>query len=182
MSELLTIKEAARYLRMNPLTVYRLASKGKVPAVKVGRHWRIHQERLEAWLRSDRPPSRPRVLVVDDDEAIGSLFKAALSQGDYEVFSVPTGEGALAVLRSLDCQVVFLDLMLPGMDGAETFRRIRATHPQVPVVIMTGYPDSNLMARALEIGPVGVMKKSFGPGDIQQAVAAFAHRGEPSRA
>ena len=47
MNELLTIKEAASYVRVNPLTVYRLASRGKVPAVKVGRHWRVHRDALE---------------------------------------------------------------------------------------------------------------------------------------
>jgi len=44
----------------------------------------------------------------------------------------------------------------------------------VPVVIITGYPDSDLMARALEIGPIGVMKKPFGPRDIEQTVRGFA--------
>ena len=59
MSELLTIKEAARYLRMNPLTVYRLAINGQVPAVKVRRHWKVHQDTLEAWLRPELPVSPP---------------------------------------------------------------------------------------------------------------------------
>ena len=84
MSELLTIKEAAKYLRMSPLTVYRLASQGKVPAVKVGRHWRIHTDALEAWLRPGFPRRTSNILVVDDEEAIGRLFRGTLEQGDRQ--------------------------------------------------------------------------------------------------
>ena len=56
---LLTIKETADYLRVNPLTVYRLARQGMIPALKVGRHWRVHRRRLDAWLTSRAP--RPAV-------------------------------------------------------------------------------------------------------------------------
>ena len=53
--------------------------------------------------------------------------------------------------------------------------------PRWPVVIITGYPDSDLMAQALEIGPIGVMMKPFGPPDIQQVVNSFARRPEAKR-
>ena len=181
MSGLLTIKEAASYLRMNPLTVYRLASKGKVPAVKVGRHWRIHQDALEAWLRPSFPHCTSNILVVDDEEAIGRLFRGTLEQGDYEIVLVSNGAEALEAMEKYEFDLIFLDLRMPGMNGAETFGRIRQVDSRVPVVIITGYPDSDLMAQALEIGPIGVMMKPFGPLDIQQVVNSFARRPEGQR-
>lgn len=178
MSELLTIKEAASYLRMNPLTVYRLASKGKVPAVKVGRHWRVHRDALEAWLRPELPRRIPFIMVVDDEEAIGRLFRGTLDEGEYQVVLANNGEEALTAMKMSGFDLIFLDLKMPGMNGAETFRRIREVDSRVPVVIITGYPDSDLMAGALGIGPIGVMMKPFGPQEIQQVVSSFVRRPE----
>lgn len=178
MSDLLTIKEAASYLRMNPLTVYRLASKGKVPAVKVGRHWRVHRDALEAWLRPEFPHRTPCILAVDDEEAIGRLFQGTLGDGEYQVVLAHNGEEALKAMEGSDFDLIFLDLRMPGMNGVETFRRIREVDSRVPVVIITGYPDSDLMAKALEIGPIGVMMKPFGPVEIQQVVSSFVRSPE----
>ena len=176
MSELLTIKEAARYLRVNPLTLYRWARQGMLPATKVGRHWRIHQDALEAWLRPRPPSTALSILVVDDEEAIGRLFKGTLERSEYQVSQAFNGEEAMWHLERSDFALIFLDLRMPGMDGVETFRRIREINTQVPVVIITGFPDSDLMTKALEVGPVAVMKKPFGPLDIQQATSSFARQ------
>lgn len=182
MSELLTIKEAASYLRMSPLTVYRLASKGKVPAVRVGRHWRVHQDALEAWLRPGFPHRTSYIMVVDDEEAVGRLFRGTLEHGDYKVVLASNGKEALRAMEKFDFDLIFLDLSMPGMNGVETFGRIRQVDSQVPVVIITGYPDSDLMAKALEIGPIGVMMKPFGPLDIEQIVSSFLHESKSQRA
>ena len=181
MSDLLTIKEAASYLRMSPLTLYRMASKGILPAVKVGRHWRIHNDALESWLRPRAPRSTSYIMVVDDEEAVRSLFRGTLERGgngDYQVVPASNGDEALSAMESFEFSLIFLDLRMPGMDGVETFGRIRQVDSVVPVSIITGYPDSDLMARALEIGPIGVMKKPFRPRDIEQVVGTFARNPE----
>ena len=59
------------------------------------------------------------------------------------------------------------------MDGAEFFRQIKAIKPNLPVTIITGYPDSEMMARVLAQGPFGVMSKPFGESDIINAVNNF---------
>ena len=62
---------------------------------------------------------------------------------------------------------------MPGMDGAELFRQIKTIKPELPVTIITGYPDSEMMARALAQGPFGVMSKPFGESEIIAAVNNF---------
>ena len=62
---------------------------------------------------------------------------------------------------------------MPGMDGAELFRQIKAIKPQIPVVIATGYPDSDMMLRALAEDPFGVMKQPFSGPEIVAAVNTF---------
>jgi FixJ family two-component response regulator len=59
------------------------------------------------------------------------------------------------------------------MDGAELFHQIKIVRPRLPVTIITGYPDSDMMARALAHGPFGVMSKPFGESDIVAAVKNF---------
>lgn len=174
MEPLLTVDEAARYLRVNRQTVYRWVSKNILPAVKVGRHWRIQQSSLEEWLQAAVPRMPQQVLVVDDEPVIGHLFQGTLEQGNYRVSLASNGLTALELLSETLFSLIFLDLRMPGIDGAETFKRIRETDAAVPVVIMTGYPESDMMARALEIGPVGVMMKPFGPDEIERATASFA--------
>ena len=66
-----------------------------------------------------------------------------------------------------------MSMAIPEIDGAELFRQIRAFKPKLPVTIITGYPDSDMMARALAQGPFGVMKKPFGESDIITAVNDF---------
>jgi DNA-binding NtrC family response regulator len=74
------------------------------------------------------------------------------------------------MIRGHDYDIVFLDLKLPGMDGAELFKQIRVIKPELPVTIITGYPDSEIMMHALASGPLGVMKKPFSTTDILTAV------------
>jgi DNA-binding NarL/FixJ family response regulator len=62
---------------------------------------------------------------------------------------------------------------MPGMDGAELFRRIKEVKPELPVVIFTGHPESDLMSRALAYGPFSIMNKPFRPSDITQIVSSF---------
>lgn len=59
MEEVLTLSESAKYLRLAPITIYRLARRGELPAVKCGRSWRFHREQLEEWLRTQAVPSHP---------------------------------------------------------------------------------------------------------------------------
>jgi DNA-binding response OmpR family regulator len=74
------------------------------------------------------------------------------------------------MVKDQDYSLVFLDLKMPGMDGAELFKRIKEAKPNLPVTIVTGYPDSDLMMRALTYGPLGVMNKPFSGSNILAAV------------
>ena len=173
MSTLMIVDEVAEYLRMNRLTVYRLAQQGRIPCARVGKHWRFDRELIDDWLRGQAEGRPAQVLVVDDEETIGRLFKEALERKGFKVVAVRSGPDALSWMASLEFDLIFLDLVMPGMDGAEAFAKIRQLDPDVPVVIITAYPDSDLMAQALEQGPFGVMKKPFTAEEIRAAAERF---------
>ena len=80
-------------------------------------------------------------------------------------------------MKGQDYDLVFLDLKMPGMDGAELFRQIRVAKAELPVTIITGYPDSDLMMSALTHGPLGIMNKPFNPSDIMTAVKNYLRFG-----
>jgi len=172
LTELLTTREIARYLRLRTETVLRKVKDGEIPAIKIGGRFRFDKKRIDDWL-SHSATSKKRILVVDDDAMIRRLFKETLEPGNYHVMTAEDGVEALKLVKSRDFDLIYLDLKMSGMDGAETFRRIKRINGSIPVVIITGYPTSELMERALEQGPFGVMKKPFDARDIRRSADGF---------
>jgi len=173
MAKLMTVSEVADYLRVTKKTVYRLLMGGKIPATKVGNQWRFAQDSIDRWLQQNAVTIKANILVVDDEEVIRSLFKTILEELGHRVTTAETAAKGLELVKQQDFALIFLDLRMPGMDGAELFRQIKLVKPKLPVIIITGYPDSEIMARALAYGPFGVMNKPFGEADIVGAVNNF---------
>jgi len=173
MVKLMTVEEAAGYLRVGKKTIYRLLKQGKIPATRVGQQWRFNKASIDKWLHQTPAEIGANILVVDDEEIIRSLFKKTLEELGHKVVAAETGLKGLELLKQRDFAMVFLDLKMPGMDGAEFFRQIKTTKPQLPVIIITGYPDSDIMSRALAQAPFGLMNKPFDESDIITAVNTF---------
>ena len=175
MTELMTLHELAKYLRVTKKTIYRLLGQGKIPATKVGQQWRFEKNSIDEWLHQSSAVTTANILVIDDEETIRSLFKETLEELGHRVIAVETGSEGLELIKQRDFDLIFLDLKMPGMDGAELFRQIKTIKPKLPVAITTGYPNSDMMARALALGPFGVMNKPFGESDIVAAINNFLH-------
>lgn len=172
LTELLTTKEVASYLKLRPETVLRGVKKGDIPAIKVGGHFRFDKKQIDEWLR-DNSTSKKRILVIDDDDPIRKLFKETLEKSNYHVLTADNGSKALKLVHGWNFDLVFLDLKMPDMDGVETFRRIRRIDKAVPVVIITGHAASEMLQKALKQAPFGVMKKPFGAKDILRSTENF---------
>ncbi len=175
MTELMTSEEVAEYLRVTGRTIYRLLSRGKIPATKVGNQWRFNKVSINEWLQQGSVGARATILVIDDEEVVRLLFKETLEELGHRVITAEIASEGLELVKQWDFDLVFLDLKMPGMDGAELFRQIKTIKPKLPVTIITGYPDSDTMARAMAHGPFGVMNKPFGESDIVAAVTNFLH-------
>ena len=177
MASLMTVKEVAEYLKVHKRTIYRLLRQGDIPAAQIGHQWRFDREAIDDWLHqlsaSSRMPKKATILVIDDEDMIIDLFKETLKDKGYSIRSARNGLDGLRLSNEADIDLVFLDLRLPGMNGAEVLRQLKVTKPYLPVVIMTGYPDSDVMARALTQGPFALMNKPFTDRDILTAVNSF---------
>ena len=164
--QVLTLEEAALYLKVAKPTLYRLLEDGKIPAFKVGNQWRFTRELIDKWLW-DQLPKKKNVLVVDDEKLICmDLQKIITSQG-HDVVTTQNGLDAMRMIEDLSFDLVFLDLMLPDINGLDVLKEIKKTKSHLPVVLVTGYPDSEAMNQALELGPVSVLKKPFNRQQIR---------------
>ncbi len=173
MAELMTVEEVAEYLRVTKKTIYRLLKRSKIPAIKISRQWRFDRASIDEWLHLNSVGVRASILIIDDETVVRLLFKETLEEAGHRVMTAETASQGLELLKQYDFDLVFLDLKMPGMDGAELFHQLKAITPGLPVTVITGYPDSNTMSRALAEGPFGIMNKPFGEEDIMAAVTSF---------
>ncbi len=169
-AEILTIRDVAAYLKLPVSTVYRLAERRELPGHKVGRQWRFHKSILDDWFRQHAATVRVNILVVDDEDVTRQFIVSALQAGQRQFLTASSGEEALEIAKQSDIDIVLLDLIMPGISGVETFRQLHALKPELPVVIVTGYPDSDLMSRALEIGPFTMINKPIDVSHLQKVV------------
>lgn len=180
--KVLTVKEAAEYLKLNEFTIYRLAKAGEIPSFKVGRSLRFRSDILDRWMeRKVAQGERLAVLVVDDDDAVRAALKEVASRAGCSVAEAATGQDAIDFVVRERFDIVFLDIMLPDISGTEAFKRIKVAAPATPVAIITGYADSQQTIEALAMGPMLLLRKPLQVADIRQVLAMFTRTGSNLR-
>lgn len=124
-----------------------------------------------------------KVLIVDDAPFISEVIMAALKEYGCEFVCCFDGESAITHVQSTCFDIIFLDLMLPGVNGVEVLKKIKSVAPQTPVVFMTGYLDSSLLDEVFSLGIVTFMRKPFDltPARVRQAFQVFKIRGFPAK-
>ena len=118
------------------------------------------------------------VLVIDDDEDLRLLARKALLRAGHEVVEAESGEEGLRMVESHKPHLVILDLNMPGMDGFEVLRRLRAqeTHRSLPVIVLTGQGDEDSARVSFESGATDFLAKPFTPPQLDARVrSCFAH-------
>ena len=172
----MTVKETAEYLRIPLPTVYYLVQRGQLPAVQIGGRWRIKKDSLDRDILHEEREGQPTVLVVDDDKGIQSLFKLYLKKTGFSRVVVSSGEEAINALKKQKFDLCFLDLVLPDMSGDEVYREAKEVDSQLRIVIITGYPDSEILDNILKLGPITVLKKPLEAEQIAQTLNLFGHK------
>ena len=117
-----------------------------------------------------------RVWVVDDDRAVRFVLATALREAGHEVTAFDSAQAALDALRRNVPALIFTDVRMPGGDGIELLRKLKATHPDLPVIVMSAYTDVASTAGAFRGGAWEFLSKPF---DIDHAVE-LAERALPA--
>jgi DNA-binding response OmpR family regulator len=122
------------------------------------------------------------VVLAEDDVDIRDLVQIVLEQLDLEVKAVGTGAEALAVGRLEVPRLFLLDITMPGMNGLDVCRAIRADDKlqDVPVIFMTARAQASDVAAGIEAGADTYLIKPFGPIELREHVEALLDRGVPS--
>jgi CheY-like chemotaxis protein len=114
------------------------------------------------------------ILVVDDDRQVRGTIVRGLTALGYEVREAPGGEEALALIGEKKPQLVVLDYMMPGMDGAETAREIARIDPDLPVIFSTGHAALRHLRQAAGEG-VSILEKPFTLAELDQLISETLH-------
>ena len=174
---LLTVKETAEYLRIPIPTVYYLLQRGKLPAIQIGARWRIKKSSLDRDLLHQDKQGQPTALVVDDDPGLQDLFRTFLKKIGFSRVVAGTAKEAIKSLRKQKFDLMFLDLKLPDAPGDQVLKIAKQIDPDVNVIVVTGYPDSEILDRILQVSPVTVLKKPLKVEQLNQAVKMVVHDG-----
>ena len=173
---LLTVKETAEYLRIPLPTVYYLVQRGKIPAIQIGGRWRIKRSVLDHDILREDKQGQPTVLVVDDDLGLQDLFRAFLKELGFSRVVVGTATEAIKSLRKQKFDLMFLDLQLPDAPGDQVYKTAKQIDPDLNVIVITGYPDSEILDRIFQISPVTVLKKPLKVEQLNQTVKILGHK------
>jgi excisionase family DNA binding protein len=176
MHNLLTVKETAKYLRIPLPTVYYLVQRGQLPAIQIGGRWRIKKDAVDRDILKENRSGQPTVLVVDDDVSLQNLFKVFLKKIGFSRVVVGTVKEAIAALEKQRFDLLFLDLKLPDGPADDVYDAAKEIDPELPIVVITGYPDSKMLDRILEKGPITVLKKPLSVEQLKQTVCILGHK------
>lgn len=124
-----------------------------------------------------------RVMIVDDHAVVRSGLAAFLAAYDDLELVGEAGSGAeaLALVEKLRPDVILMDLVMPDMDGASTTRLIRERHPNIQVVVLTSFPEEELVTRALQAGAISYLLKNASADELANAIRK-AHAGRATLA
>ena len=117
-----------------------------------------------------------RVLVVDDDATVSDVVRRYLERAEFDVTLAADGPAALAAAGDQRPDLVVLDLMLPGMDGLDVCRRLRAEDPDLPVVMLTALGEEADRVLGLSLGADDYITKPFSPRELVLRVQSVLRR------
>jgi len=120
--------------------------------------------------------SKRHILVIEDDTAIRRGIVDALQFHKYGTYEAPNGIEGLEMAVRVDCDLVLLDLVLPGRDGLDILKEIRATRPTLPVIVLTARGDEADRVAGLRLGADDYVVKPFSLKELLARVEAVMRR------
>jgi two-component system, chemotaxis family, chemotaxis protein CheY len=126
-----------------------------------------------------------RVLVVDDEPDIRKVVRLSLQKAGYEVIEAENGEKAIEAINQgenrLLLDVVICDIRMPKINGVEAIAYFRANYPRVPLIVLTGFPDTDMATSLLRQGVVDYLVKPVEGEKLREAVGRAMDQRELAR-
>lgn len=182
--DFMNVADAAALLGVHIQTLRRLARQKQIPAFKLGRDWRFRKEALIRWADDQHVEGHEAhtisVLVIDDEERMCSILTKILQRFGCRARHALDGITGLDLVAQETPDIILLDLVMPTMNGPQFLAKLRTTHPKLPVIIVTGFPDSTLMQQAMQHAPIMLIPKPVDIAALQRTIESIV--GELPRA
>ncbi len=163
-SDILNARDAADFLGVHVETLRKMARRNEIPCFKLGKDWRFRKEALVRWADDQRPvyasnDNRWSVVVIDDEVRVCKVTVDALERLGCQAQYATSGPEGLDRIAEQQPDLILLDLHMPDMSGPQVLAELRREQPTLPVIIVTGYPNSDLMQQAMQFAPVMLLAK-----------------------
>jgi CheY-like chemotaxis protein len=126
------------------------------------------------------------ILIVDDDPSVQRIIRLLLERAGHHVTVAGDGRKGLALFEGSQFDLLFLDIFMPGMDGLETMRHVRALQPAIPIIVISGrsvtpdvYAEPDFLKMATKLGAVASLQKPFRVDALLATVDRCLKAGEP---
>ena len=120
--------------------------------------------------------NKPKILVIEDDPAIRQGMVDSLEFAGYNTLEAANGDTGLQLAQQADCDLILLDLILPGRGGLEILREVRAHRPTLPVIILTARGEEGDRVQGLRLGADDYVVKPFSIKELIARIAAVLRR------
>ncbi len=111
-----------------------------------------------------------RILVVDDDAIVVKSCRRILEAEGFEIISAPSADEALKTMRNWDLDLVLIDVKMPKHDGLYLMRETKKAWPDIPIMVMSGYPTQETVADVLNLGACLFIPKPFRPDELVKSI------------
>ncbi len=111
-----------------------------------------------------------KILVVDDDAIVIKSCRRILEAEGFEVTTVPSADEALEKIKSYDFDLVVMDVKMPKHDGIFLMREFKKNWPDIPIIVMSGYPTPETIADVLRLGAIQFIPKPFKPDEFMKSI------------
>jgi DNA-binding NtrC family response regulator len=117
-----------------------------------------------------------KILVVDDDAIVVKSCKRILEAEGFEVITVPSADDALETVKKYDFDLLLIDVKMPKRDGMYLMREVKKDLPEIPIIVMSGYPTPETVADVLKLGATQFIPKPFRPDELTKSVRQVLER------
>jgi len=121
-------------------------------------------------------PKEPVILVVDDDTRLRRLLKRYLTENGFKVLEAPSADEARALIRMIQFDLIVMDVMMPGTNGQDMVRELRAERNKTPVLMLTAMGDVDDRISGLEAGADDYLAKPFEPRELILRINSILRR------
>src|SRR5205809_531753 len=119
---------------------------------------------------------KEKILIIDDDAGVRQVLADSLTALGYAARDLESGDRVLGTIRESGCDLVVLDMILPRVDGMEVLQEVHRHHPDLPVIMITGYASVETAIKAMKMGAFDYVVKPFRMEEVELVVGKALER------